>query len=302
MARQVQRGGFRGFRRALGRQSRVDTFGYAGFRPSLNFDSLLAKVVGHASEGGLEAAMRRTARALGDFRIVGVDTNIPFLQALLAHRDVRAWKVHTRFVDERMEELVAARPGEGRFFPARIRPTGREAGATGRSERPPRSSLRQAAAAAGRAGPSPALAERGSRSRREQGTIVSTEPKSVRGGPDVGSHGVQKMEQESGPGRRNLTEVTVRVRSVYEGYPGGDRRGEIESPAGALRLWIGTTRLLGRVHAVRVYLTLPSVRWRSAQDRPKELLARTSRTCRRGTFVETFSLALHAELAWPRTR
>ncbi len=61
------------------------TLGYAGFRPSSNFDSLLTKVVGYASAGGLEAAMRRTARALSDFRIVGVDTNIPFRQALLAH-------------------------------------------------------------------------------------------------------------------------------------------------------------------------------------------------------------------------
>ena len=100
-----------------GKGIRVDTSGYAGLRPSLNFDPLLAKVVGHASQGGLAAALQRTARALSDFRIVGLETNIPFLMSLLAHPEVRAWNVHTRFVDERMQELLAGQSGEGRFFP-----------------------------------------------------------------------------------------------------------------------------------------------------------------------------------------
>ncbi len=43
----------------------------------------------------------------GDFRIAGVETNIGLLLALLAHPDVRAWKVHTRFIDERIGELAA---------------------------------------------------------------------------------------------------------------------------------------------------------------------------------------------------
>ena len=40
------------------------------------------------------------ARALGEFRIAGVATNIAFLQALLRHPDVVAGRIDTRFVEE----------------------------------------------------------------------------------------------------------------------------------------------------------------------------------------------------------
>ncbi|MYF30830.1 MAG: biotin/lipoyl-binding protein, partial [Gammaproteobacteria bacterium] len=92
---------------------RTDGFGYAGYETSLAFDSLLAKVVGHspsaAAEGGaFEDAVGRTSRALSEFRIEGVETNIAFLQAILGHPDFRAGNVHTRFVDERMVDLAGA--------------------------------------------------------------------------------------------------------------------------------------------------------------------------------------------------
>ncbi|MEE2777424.1 MAG: carboxyl transferase domain-containing protein [Acidobacteriota bacterium] len=93
---------------------RTDTFGYAGYTTSPNFDSLLAKVIGSvargaedANGGGLAAAARRTARGLGDFRVEGVRTNISFLRALLENEDVLASRTHTRFVDERLADLVA---------------------------------------------------------------------------------------------------------------------------------------------------------------------------------------------------
>jgi acetyl/propionyl-CoA carboxylase alpha subunit len=47
----------------------------------------------------------RAARALSEFRIDGVDTNIPFLQNILAHPDFISGKVHTRWVDEHIAEL-----------------------------------------------------------------------------------------------------------------------------------------------------------------------------------------------------
>ena len=85
---------------------RTDGFGYAGYETSLHFDSLLAKVIGYASTGGLAAAIKRTHRALSEFRVEGVDTNIGFLQSILRHEDFAAGAVHTRFVDERMQELA----------------------------------------------------------------------------------------------------------------------------------------------------------------------------------------------------
>lgn len=92
---------------------RTDTFGYAGYQTNPRFDSLLAKVVGRTPAEDLRAALARTSRALADFRTDGIDTNASFLRALLGHAEVRAWNVHTRFVDERLPELVEAAAGLG---------------------------------------------------------------------------------------------------------------------------------------------------------------------------------------------
>ncbi len=85
---------------------RVDTYGYAGYRTNPNFDSLLAKVIVHAPS--FDEALARAERALSAFRLEGAPSNIAFLRALLAHKDFRADKVHTRFVDEHAKELLAA--------------------------------------------------------------------------------------------------------------------------------------------------------------------------------------------------
>ncbi|HVS64614.1 MAG TPA: carboxyl transferase domain-containing protein [Thermoanaerobaculia bacterium] len=87
---------------------RTDTYGYAGYRTSSRYDSLLAKVIGHSGQGRLEPAMRRTARALEELRIAGVETNVPLLLAILEHPDVGAARIHTRFVDEHLSTLVAS--------------------------------------------------------------------------------------------------------------------------------------------------------------------------------------------------
>lgn len=85
---------------------RTDTFGYAGYSTSSHFDSLLAKVIVH-SDVSFPAAVRKAERALADFRIEGVATNIPFLRAIM-RRALASPVVHTRLVDEHMAALVAA--------------------------------------------------------------------------------------------------------------------------------------------------------------------------------------------------
>jgi acetyl/propionyl-CoA carboxylase alpha subunit/acetyl-CoA carboxylase carboxyltransferase component len=84
---------------------RVDGFGYAGYRTSTKFDSLLAKVIVHTADGDLAAAARKADRALSEFRIAGVATNLPFLRALLQSRAFTAAEVHTRFIEEHAEAL-----------------------------------------------------------------------------------------------------------------------------------------------------------------------------------------------------
>ncbi|MGH2598700.1 MAG: carboxyl transferase domain-containing protein, partial [Dehalococcoidia bacterium] len=87
---------------------RVDTFGYAGYQTSPRFDSLLAKVIAHATRPSFEDAATRAARALAEFRVEGVSTNVPFLQAILRHPDFRAARLSTRFIDDHLDELVTA--------------------------------------------------------------------------------------------------------------------------------------------------------------------------------------------------
>ena len=88
---------------------RTDTYGYAGYTTNPAFDSLLAKVIGHSTSPRFADAVRCTSRALGEFRLAGVATNIPFLQNLMDHPDFRAGRIYTRFVDDHWSDLVAPR-------------------------------------------------------------------------------------------------------------------------------------------------------------------------------------------------
>jgi len=87
---------------------RVDTAAYAGYAPHPAFDSLLAKLIVHEPTGDLEALRRRALRALAEFRIAGVETNVPFLRALLDRPDALSGAAHTRYVDEHLAALVDA--------------------------------------------------------------------------------------------------------------------------------------------------------------------------------------------------
>jgi len=108
---------------------RVDTYGYAGYRTNPNFDSLLAKVIVRAAS--YEVALARAERALAGFRLEGAPSNVGFLRALLADKDVKADKVHTRFVDEHAKKLIgaAAKLKDGRYFQAAAATGARQAGA-----------------------------------------------------------------------------------------------------------------------------------------------------------------------------
>jgi acetyl/propionyl-CoA carboxylase alpha subunit/acetyl-CoA carboxylase carboxyltransferase component len=86
---------------------RVDSFAYAGYTTNPNFDSLLAKLIAHSPSADFGAAVTRAYRALCEFRIEGVATNIGFLQSLLRHPDFAANRLYTRFVEEHIAELVA---------------------------------------------------------------------------------------------------------------------------------------------------------------------------------------------------
>jgi pyruvate carboxylase len=66
---------------------RVDACGYLGYAPPPQFDPLLAKLIGQSnSTGTFESAVDRSLRALAEFHIGGVPTNVAQLRAILSIR------------------------------------------------------------------------------------------------------------------------------------------------------------------------------------------------------------------------
>ncbi len=76
---------------------------YAGAQISPHFDSMLVKLTCRGRD--YPTAVSRARRALAEFRIRGVSTNISFLQAVLADPAFNAGDVATSFIDERPELL-----------------------------------------------------------------------------------------------------------------------------------------------------------------------------------------------------
>lgn len=82
-----------------------------GTQISPHFDSMLVKMTCRGRD--FTAAVQRAKRGLAEFRIRGVSTNIPFLQAVLDDPSFAAGDISTSFIDER-PELVNARPSKDR--------------------------------------------------------------------------------------------------------------------------------------------------------------------------------------------
>ncbi|WP_110811545.1 pyruvate carboxylase [Mycolicibacterium mucogenicum] len=89
---------------------RLDGGTNVGAEISAHFDSMLVKLTCRGQD--FATAVRRARRALAEFRIRGVSTNIPFLQAVLDDPDFAAGKVSTSFIDERPQLLTAHTPGD----------------------------------------------------------------------------------------------------------------------------------------------------------------------------------------------
>ena len=83
---------------------------YAGARLAPYYDSLLVKVT--AWDNTFQGACRRMDRALREFRIRGVKTNIPFLENVVNHARFQAGQVTTAFLDESPELFAFPKRGD----------------------------------------------------------------------------------------------------------------------------------------------------------------------------------------------
>ena len=81
-----------------------------GVEISPHFDSMLVKLTCRGRT--YELAVARARRALAEFRIRGVSTNIPFLQAVLEDPDFLAGDVSTAFIEQRPELLTTHAPAD----------------------------------------------------------------------------------------------------------------------------------------------------------------------------------------------
>jgi len=86
---------------------RVDGYGYSGYTTSPNYDSLLAKLIVHSPVADYPALLKRAYRALCEFRIEGVVSNIHFLQNLISHEAVQQNHIDTRFIEREVAHLLA---------------------------------------------------------------------------------------------------------------------------------------------------------------------------------------------------
>ncbi|MEM7080243.1 MAG: biotin carboxylase N-terminal domain-containing protein, partial [Pseudomonadota bacterium] len=75
--------------------TRVDAHGYAGYTPPPQFDPLLAKLICYSPSPDYQVTLERTARALAEFHIVGLATNLQQLRGILQQASVRKGDART---------------------------------------------------------------------------------------------------------------------------------------------------------------------------------------------------------------
>ena len=99
-----------GYRSPGGAGVRLDGGSHLGAEISAHFDSMLVKLTCRGRD--YSSAVARARRALAEFRVRGVSTNIPFLMAVVNDPDFRAGRVTTSFIDERPYLLTARTPAD----------------------------------------------------------------------------------------------------------------------------------------------------------------------------------------------
>ncbi len=94
-------GALTGYKEPAGPGVRVDSCGYPGYAPPPQFDPMFGKLIARSgSAGTLGSALDRCVRALAEFHIAGLPTNLAQLAAILADPSVRAGDARTTLLAE----------------------------------------------------------------------------------------------------------------------------------------------------------------------------------------------------------
>ena len=81
---------------------------YEGWTVPLDYDPLLAKLIGYGSDR--EQAIGRLKRALNEYFVGGIKTNISLFRRILSDPDFRAGKMDTGFLDRLLKQRRAEVP------------------------------------------------------------------------------------------------------------------------------------------------------------------------------------------------
>ena len=87
---------------------RIDSGVVEGDEVSIYYDPMIAKLI--VWDRDRERALARLQRALGEYRVGGVSTNVGFLYNLASSRAFRAGEVNTGFIDQHSDEIFRRRP------------------------------------------------------------------------------------------------------------------------------------------------------------------------------------------------
>lgn len=93
------------YREPSGPGIRVDSGVVEGGQVTVHYDPMLAKLI--ASGATRAESVARAREALSRFEILGLRTNVGFLQALLQHPDFLAGRIDTGFIDRELTSLTA---------------------------------------------------------------------------------------------------------------------------------------------------------------------------------------------------
>jgi acetyl-CoA carboxylase biotin carboxylase subunit len=81
---------------------RRDSGMYEGWTVPMDYDPLLAKLIGYGTDR--EQAISRLTRALNEYFVGGIKTNISLFRRILHHPDFHAGKIDTGFLDRMMKQ------------------------------------------------------------------------------------------------------------------------------------------------------------------------------------------------------
>jgi acetyl-CoA carboxylase, biotin carboxylase subunit len=83
-----------------GKGVRVDSHVYSGYRVPPYYDSMIGKLIVHGINR--DHAIRRMSRALHEFKVEGIQTTIPFHQAMMQNSDFKENCFHTKYLEQKM--------------------------------------------------------------------------------------------------------------------------------------------------------------------------------------------------------